>query len=78
MKSISPFTRASVWASRSIWRKTIVSSLAGRPHHFSLRASVIVLAVTSFTAILKGPAVVRALSFQPSLKTAGSLVVDTG
>src|SRR5256885_10637916 len=78
MKSISPLERASAWASRSILRKMIVSSLAGLPHHLSLRARVIVWAVVSTLVILNGPAVVRALAFQPSLKTAGSLLVDAG
>jgi len=78
MKSISPLDRASAWASRSILRKMIVSSMARFPHHLSLRVSVIVWAVVSTDAILNGPAAVSALAFQPSLKVFGSLLVDAG
>ena len=42
--SISPLASASICASGSITRNTIVSSLAGSPHHFSLRTRVMVLA----------------------------------
>jgi hypothetical protein len=78
MKSISPLARASGWASRSIWRKMISSSLARLPQKPSLRTSRMVLPVASTCAILNGPAVARAFSFQPSLKTLGSLLVDAG
>src|SRR5437764_13466517 len=78
MKSISPLARASAWASRSILRKLIVSVLAGLPHHFVLRDSVIVWAVVSTAVIVNGPAVVSALAFQPSLNVFGSVLVDAG
>ena len=54
------------------------SSRAGLPHHFSLRTSVTVFEVMSSDSTLKGPAVVSGRSFQPSLKTFGSLFVDAG
>src|SRR5437879_12982829 len=78
MKSSSPLDRASAWASRSILRKMIVSSMARFPHHLSLRVSVIVWAIVSTDAILNGPAAVSALAFQPSLKVFGALLVDAG
>ncbi len=78
MKSISPLARAPIWASGSMTRKMILSSLAGRPHHFSLRTRVMVWAVLSMPSTLKGPAVTRNFSFQPSLNTSGSLLVDAG
>src|SRR5579872_1167896 len=78
MKSISPLVRASDWASRSILRKIRVSSLAGWPHHFSLRTSVMVWAVVSTADILNGPAEVSARLFQPSLNVFGSLFVEAG
>ena len=55
MKSISPLASASICASASMARNTIVSSFAGFPHHFSLRTSVTVFAVWSMTAELERP-----------------------
>jgi len=76
MKSISPLARASGWASRSILRKTSESSLAGLPHHFSLRTRVMSCAVVSTLPSLNGPAVVSGFAFQPSLKTSGFVLVE--
>ena len=52
-------------------RKTSLSSLAGLPHHFSLRTRVMVFAVWSMIPNLNGPAVVSGRSLQPSLKNFG-------
>jgi hypothetical protein len=54
------------------------SSLAGLPHHFSLRTTVSRFAVVSMLSNLNGPAEVSGWLIQPSLKTLGSEFVSRG